>query len=255
MDPGFRTPLLDFFKRGDVARDIRLVAAQGALAPRAHEQLALLVLLVADPDPEIAAAAEATLRIIPRESLSAFLARSDVSTEIREFFTLRGIEPAAEALHEADAPIVNTSSEPEIPDEKDDEQSAMERLSKMNVPQRLARATKGTREERAILIRDTNRMIAVAVLSSPKLSEPEVESIAKMANVSEEILRIIANTRNWMKNYGIVAALTKNPKTPLPVSMNLLQRLNDKDLRMLSINRNIPEVLRTTARKKIVIEK
>jgi hypothetical protein len=142
-----------------------------------------------------------------------------------------------------------------IPDEKDDEQSAMERLSKMNVPQRLARATKDTREERAILIRDTNRMIAVAVLSSPKLSEPEVESIAKMANVSEEILRIIANTRNWMKNYGIVAALTKNPKTPLPVSMNLLQRLNDKDLRMLSINRNIPEVLRTTARKKIVIEK
>jgi hypothetical protein len=74
MDPGFRTPLLDIFKRGDVARDIRLVAAQGALAPRAHEQLALLVLLVADPDPEIAAAAEATLRIIPRESLSAFLA-------------------------------------------------------------------------------------------------------------------------------------------------------------------------------------
>jgi hypothetical protein len=255
MDTGFRTPLLDFFKRGDVARDIRLIAAQGALAPRAHEQLALLVLLVGDPDPEIAAAAEGTLRIIPRESLSAFLARTDVSTEIREFFIERGVEPAAEPLQAVDAPIVSTSAEPEIPDANDDQQSAMERLSKMNVPQRLARATKGTREERAILVRDTNRMIAVAVLSSPKLSEPEVESIAKMANVSDEILRIIANTRNWMKNYGIVAALTKNPKTPLAVSMKLLPRLNDKDLRTLSTNRNIPEVLRTTARKKIVIDK
>jgi len=253
MDAGFRTPLLDLFRRGDVPRDVRLVAAQGALAPRAHEQLGLLVLLVADPDPEVAAAAEGTLGIIPPASLSAFLARTDTPAEIRDFFAKRGLEPGAAPALEADGPIVDTSTEPEIPDELDTEESALQRLSKMNVPQRLARATKGTREERAILIRDTNRMIAAAVLSSPKLSESEVESIAKMANVSEEILRSIASTRGWMKNYAIAAALTKNPKTPLAVSMNLLSRLNDKDLRMLSANRNVPEVLRTTARKKVVI--
>jgi hypothetical protein len=255
MEAGFRTPLIDLFKRGDVARDVRLVAAQGALTPRAHEQLALLVMLVADSDPEVAAAADATLRIIPPASLAAFIARSDVSQEIREFFARRGIEPSAQPLEDVDAPIVDTAQGPEIADDEDTEQSALQRLSSLTVPQKMSRATKGTREERAILIRDPNKIVAVAVMSSPKISDAEVEAIAKMSSVSDEILRIIAHTRNWMKNYAVVAALVNNPKTPLALSMNLMHRLNDKDLRMLSTNRNIPEVLRTTARKKIVIDK
>jgi hypothetical protein len=255
MDAGYRTPLLDFFRRGEVARDVRLLAAQGALAPRAHEQLALLILLVDDPDPEIAAAAAQTLTLIPRESLEAFLARSDVPAEMRAFFAARGVEPGAVPAEDASAPMVDTAEGPEIADQEDDEQSAVQRLASMNVPQRLARATKGTREERAILIRDSNKMVAVAVLSSPKLSESEVEGISRMANVSEEILRTIAHTRAWVKSYAIVSALTKNAKTPVAVSMNLISRLNDKDLRMLSTKRNVPDVLRLTARKKIVVDK
>jgi Asp-tRNA(Asn)/Glu-tRNA(Gln) amidotransferase B subunit len=114
---------------------------------------------------------------------------------------------------------------------------------------------KGSREERAILIRDPNKIVGVAVLSSPKLTEMEVESIAKMTSISDELLRIIANTRAWAKNYGVVVALTRNPKTPVAVSMNMLARLNDRDLKMLSTDRNVPEILRITARKKVVIEK
>lgn len=254
MDAGFKTPLLDSFKRGDVDRDTRLLAARGALAPRAHEQLALLVLLVGDADAEVAATAEATLQKIPQESLAGFLARSDAPVEIRAFFEGRGIAAASVAAT-GDAPIVDADTTPEIADEDDDERSALQRLQAMNVPQRLARAMKGTREERAILIRDPNKMIAAAVLSSPKLTESEVEGIAKMASVSEDVLRIIAHTRGWMKNYAVAAALARNPKTPLAVSMNLLSRLNDKDLRTLSTNRNVPDVLRTTARKKLVMDK
>ena len=85
------TPLLDFFKRGEVARDVRLQAAQGTLAPRAHEQLAILVLLLDDPDAEIRQAADATINRIPVEALKAFLARSDVPTGVREFFAGRGV--------------------------------------------------------------------------------------------------------------------------------------------------------------------
>ena len=96
-DPGLRTPLLDFFRRGDVARDIRLQAAQGGMAPRAHEQIALLMLLVDDQDPDISSAANATIEMIPQPALEAFLARSDASTEMREFFAARGIAPAAVA--------------------------------------------------------------------------------------------------------------------------------------------------------------
>jgi len=95
-------------------------------------------------------------------------------------------------------------------------------------------------------------MISASVLSSPKVSEPEIASYARMANVSEDVLRIIGTNRAWLKNYGVVVGLTKNPKTPLVMSMNLMNRLNDRDLQMLSIDRNVPEPLRVAARKKVV---
>ncbi len=265
MDAGFRTPLLDFFRRGEVARDIRLLAAQGTLAPRAHEQLGLLMLLVSDQDPEIGRAAEATLALIPSGSLEVFLSRSDVPTEMRSFFAARGIHPAAATasgpLPEIEAPLIDMGPPPEpepddpLPAEGKERPATIQKIATLTIAQRMSLAMKGTREERAILIRDPNKIVAVAVLSSPKVTDTEIESIARMASISDEILRIIATTRAWVKNYQVVVALTKNPKTPLGVSMNLLQRLNDRDMRMLSIDRNVPDVLRITARKKIVIEK
>ncbi len=261
METGVRTPLLDFFRRGEVARDVRLLAAQGALAPRAHEQLALLALLVSDGDPEIARTAEATIAAIPRAPLASFLARSDVPTELRGFFAARGVQPASSpAAAASDGPLIEVLdvAQPDTGsgnEASEDEQSTLQRIAAMNVAQRLTRAIKGTREERAILIRDPNKIVAVAVLSSPKVSETEIESFARMANVSEEILRIIANTRAWLKNYSIVSALTKNPKTPVALSMNLLARLNDRDLRQLTTDRNVPDVLRLTARKRLASDR
>jgi len=252
METGFRTPLLDFFRRGEVAHDVKMLAAQGALAPRAHEQLGLLVLLQSDADPEIANTAEATLQAIPRDSLAAFLARSDAPAELRTFFAARGVEPAATPAEDADAPIIDTAPVPEV---EDDEASALQKLAAMNVPQKLSRATKGSREERAILIRDPNKMISLAVLSSPKVTSTEIEGYARAGNLSEEVLRVIASTRAWMKNYNVVYALTRNPKTPVAISMNLLPRLSEKDLRVLSTDRNVPDVLRVTARKKVAIDK
>ncbi len=123
----------------------------------------------------------------------------------------------------------------------------------MTVPEKVKCAMKGTREMRAVLIRDPNRMVASAVLSCPKVTEQEVETFARMANVSDDILRTIGATRGWMKNYNIMLGLTKNPKTPLAMSLTLLHRLNDRDLRAVSIDRNVPEPLRIAARKKVVI--
>jgi len=255
--------LVDFFRRGDVARDIRLLAAQGALAPRASEQLALLVLLVNDPDPEIARAAETTIGVIPRASLATFIGRSDVSAEVRNFFAARGIEPAAPAPGSsraddaaADAqPLVDAAVEVPAAAATEDEATTLKRIAGLNIAQRIALAMKGSREERTILIRDPNKIVAVAVLSSPKMTDTEIEGIARMGSVSDEILRLIANTRAWVKNYPVVLALAKNAKTPLAVSMNLLSRLNERDLRMLSSDRNVPDVLRITARKKVVLDK
>jgi hypothetical protein len=250
------TPLLDFFKRGEVARDVRLLAAQGALAPRAHEQLAILVLLLEDTDPEIRRIADSTLSQIPVAALQKFLGRSDVSISLREFFADRGVFPdeipTIETVEDQDQPLVEAETEPSAPETDEAKQTAVQRLAAMSFTERLKAAMKGTREIRAILIRDTNKMIAAAVLSSPMLTEPEVESFARMANVSEDVLRTIGSNRAWLKNYSVVLALAKNPKTPVALSMNLMQRLGDRDLNMLSVDRNVPESLRAAARRKVV---
>jgi hypothetical protein len=73
-----------------------------------------------------------------------------------------------------------------------------------------------------------------------------------MSNVSEDVLRTIGANRGWMKHYGVVVGLVRNPKTPVGTSLNLLSRLNDRDIVMLSVDRNVPQPLRSAARHKVV---
>jgi hypothetical protein len=268
MDSGVRTPLVDFFRRGEVAREVRLLAARGAMAPRALEQLALLLLLQDDADDEVAAAARATLESLPPDVVAAFLARSEVTGEMRDWFRARGIEPANAAI-ESDDPLVEAIDDDEeevtiLFDGEGDGDGAAEPaadgkrpqpLSSMSVMQKMKIATRGTREARAALIRDPNRLVSTAVLSSPKLTENEIEGFARMANVSEDVLRQIGSNRAWVKSYAVAANLVKNPKTPLAMSMHLLQRLNDRDVKMLTIDRNVPEPLRIAARKRAATSK
>jgi hypothetical protein len=248
MDPGYRSPLVDMFRRGEVSRDVKLLAAQGALAPRAHEQVALLVLLSDDADDAVAAQTARTIDSLPADSLRAFLARSDVPNEIRGYFAARGVEPAAVAAADAAEPLVDTLED--LPDSPETDDKGEPRLvSGLPILDRIKLAMKGSREQRAQLIRDSNRMVAAAVLSSPKLSDAEVETFAKMANVSEEVLRVIGSNRNWLRNYGVMLGLTRNPKTPPAISMQLVHRLNERDVKMLATDRNVPEALRLAARK------
>jgi hypothetical protein len=90
------------------------------------------------------------------------------------------------------------------------------------------------------------------VLISPKLTENEVEGIARMANVSEEVLRVIGTNRAWVKSYSIAAGLARNPKTPVAISLHLLQRLTDRDAKLMATDRNIPEPVRLAARRRVV---
>ena len=91
--------------------------------------------------------------------------------------------------------------------------------------------------------------MSAAVLSSPKINEAEIEAFTKMGNVSEDVMRIIGTNRAWTKNYGVILGLCKHPKTPPALSMHLVHRLHEKDLKMLSIDRNAKEGLRLLARK------
>jgi hypothetical protein len=254
MDPGYRSPLIDMFRR-EGSRETRLLAAQGELGAAAHDQLALLMMLIDDADPDVAMTALSTVQRLPQEPLRAFLARADVPGEIVEFFAGMGITPAEVAAADASVPLTGDDD-----DEDEDEQQQIQEggkaepkiLAGLPIKKKIKLASKGTREQRAQLIRDPNKLVAGAVLSSPKLTDAEVESFAKMANVAEEVLRVIATNRTWLKNYGVALGLVKNPKTPPAISMQLLQRVNERDMKMLAVDRNVPEALRLAARKYIV---
>jgi hypothetical protein len=262
MDIAFRTPLIELFARGEVPAEARLMAARGALAPRAHEQLVLLVLLTEDADEQVAAQARATLDRIPRDPLARFLARHDVGDDLRAFFVRAGVQPAQEGADSADEPLfVDEEAGPSMAvDEPEavpaDEAAAAaqrdataQRLSKLPVAERMKRALLGTREERFILIHDTNRLIATCVLSSPKLTPADVEGMAKMQNVAEDVLRIIGNSRQWVKRYPVAAALALNPKTPVTISLGLVPRLLERDIKAIVRDRNMPEPVRAAARR------
>jgi hypothetical protein len=128
-------------------------------------------------------------------------------------------------------------------------QTLLQQISHMTVAQRVQFAMKGSSEARRTLIRDSNKVVQRSVLQSPRLTDQEVESFASMANLTDEILRMIAGNRNFRKNYTVVRNLINNPKTPLDVTLHMLPVLNPVDLKKLSMNKNVPETLRTSAVK------
>jgi hypothetical protein len=121
------------------------------------------------------------------------------------------------------------------------------RVMLMKVKDRMKLGMKGDREARSILIRDTNRMVAQAVINNPRITDQEVENIASMRTVSDEILRLISVNRHWARQYPIIHNLARNPRTPLPTAMSIIQRLYTKDLKNLGQNRNVPDAIRRQA--------
>ncbi|HEV7891175.1 MAG TPA: hypothetical protein VGP08_11065 [Pyrinomonadaceae bacterium] len=121
------------------------------------------------------------------------------------------------------------------------------RIMLMKVKDRMKLGMKGDREARSILIRDSNRLVAQAVINNPRITDKEVEGIAAMRTVSDEVLRLIGMNRAWARQYPIIHNLARNPRTPLPTAMSILLRLQTKDLKNLSQNRNVPEGVRRQA--------
>ena len=130
-----------------------------------------------------------------------------------------------------------------------DEINIAARIASMPPKEKIKYALFGTRELRAILIRDTNREVARTVLRSPKLRENEVEGISAMRSVSEDILREIGNSREWLKNTLIVNNLVKNPKTPPTIAQRLMPRLRTRELMLMSRDRSIPDATRNNAQR------
>lgn len=125
--------------------------------------------------------------------------------------------------------------------------SLIRRVMFMTTRDRVKLAMKGDREARGILIRDANKVVSSAVVNNPRITEHEVENIAAMRTVADEVLRLIAMNRSWARSYPIIHNLARNPRTPIPTVVNILPRIRTKDLLILSQNRNVSEAVRRQA--------
>jgi hypothetical protein len=346
-------PLVAQFQKPGVPRDLRLMAAQGALPLKPSDLLELLHILLSDVDPQIRDTSSATLAGFPAEELlpicrdkasppgvlgwivtnrterelreaalqnvsledeaiealaaslpeelaelvvinqTRLLRRTTLLValeanphlnndqkrrlrELRETFRIDGAAPPdhapppppppppAEAVEEQapgedtfqslpDAPLTESDAIVRYLTEEErnetDKISAVQRIYRLNTAEKIITALKGSREERAVLVRDPNRLVATAVLGSPRLTEAEIESFSGMKSLSDEMLRQIGSHREWTKRYGVVANLVRNPKTPVGISLGLVSRLNARDIKSLTVDRNVPEVIRKHAQK------
>jgi hypothetical protein len=127
--------------------------------------------------------------------------------------------------------------------------SALQKIAKLDTKGRILLAMKGTKEERSLLVRDGTKIVALAVLESPKLTDSEVERFSSQKNVLEAVLREISMKRRFVKQYPIVRNLTFNPRTPIDVSLGLIKNLLIQDLRHLSGNKEVSDAVRKLATK------
>ena len=336
-------PLVDQFRKGGVPKELRLMAAQGALPLKPEDLVELLTDLTADHDSGVQDAARQSLSAFPVAELIPIVRSRDTPAsvltwtvtfrveqevretalqntslpdetiealsrdlpeglaelvvinqtrllrrtslleaieanpnlnkdqqrrlrELRETFRI-GEQPAPpapppppppefppqleaefeeEAISEDEALVRYLSDEERAQAEK---VSAVQKLFRLNTAEKVITALKGTREERAILIRDPNRIVATAVLGSPKVTDGEIESFASMKSISDGILRQIGTHRDWTKHYGVVSNLVRNPRTPIAISIGMVSRLNPRDIKSLAVDRNVPEAIRKQAQR------
>jgi hypothetical protein len=339
-------PLVDQFRKGGVPKDLRLMAAQGALPLKPEDLLELWTDLVRDQEPSIQEAATRSITTFPpaeflpvlksretppsvlawaathrkeRELREAALQNTSLSDEaieslaaslpselaelvvinqqrllrrtslleavetnpslnndqrrrlreLRETFKIGVVEapppppPEPEPPKEPEPELAEVTLEgPEMSEEEamvrylseeerqqTEKVSVVQKLFRLNTAEKMITALKGTREERAILVRDPNRLVAAAVIGSPRLTDPEIEAFSAMKNISDQILRKIGTHKEWIKRYAIVSNLVRNPRTPIGISMGLVSRLTPRDLKHVATDRNVPEAIRKTAQK------
>lgn len=145
---------------------------------------------------------------------------------------------------------VSSAATPAAPEaEAEKELTVFQQVQRMNVAQKVKFAFRTDKEGRALLLKDSSKLVVMAVLNSPKITEQEIEGVAKSRAVSEDVLRAVARKKEWMANYAVKLGLAGNPKTPVGIAMSQLPLLKTKDLGFLGKDRGVPEAIRNAAQR------
>ncbi len=129
--------------------------------------------------------------------------------------------------------------------------SLYQKIQTMTVSEKLDLARKASKEARTILMRDSNKLVQLAVVNSPKITESEIIAIAANRQVTEDVLREIGMNREWLRNYQVRLALVNNPKTPLTIAMAQVTYLNQRDLGLLAKSKGVPRPLVIAAESRL----
>jgi hypothetical protein len=122
-------------------------------------------------------------------------------------------------------------------------------IQNMTVFQKIRLGRMGNKEARGLLVRDRNKIVAIASITSPRITDNEVVSISQSRNVCEDVLRMISMSREWTRNYQVKLGLATNPKCPLPAAVKFVNYLQDKDLRQIMRSKDVPSAVATHARR------
>ena len=158
---------------------------------------------------------------------------------------------AAEGEVPPDAEAAQRQAEKEVRLEEQKKLTLTQRIARMNVSQKIKLATKGNKEVRSILIRDANKLVAVATIRSPRITDQEVMSQAINKGAHDDVLRIIYSHREWVRKYPVRLALVKNPKVPAQFTMRFLNLLSEADVKGISKDKNVPGAIQLMAKKMI----
>ena len=153
---------------------------------------------------------------------------------------------------------LETGGDDELIDQADDESSVGQAresiqfmVGQMSVSEKIRAATLGTTAHRALLIRDANKLVALAAIKAPQVNAGEVEAFTRNRALPEEVVRFITTNRDWTKSYRVKLNLVQNPKTPLPAAMSYLTHLRQNDLREVSRSKNVPQAVAQAARHQL----
>lgn len=162
----------------------------------------------------------------------------------------------AEAALEQMGAHVAAEDKPVVPgsaDEKAEEQKRLtisQQIMKLGVAKKIEWANKkGNKEVRTLLLRDPNKLVQLAVIQSPRITDGEIAKVAQARTSPNEVLQYIYNNRQLMKNYQIKMNIISNPKVPVGVSMRFLSTLRMAEVKSIAKNKNVPQGLATAAKK------
>ncbi|MEY2667774.1 MAG: hypothetical protein RJA59_412, partial [Pseudomonadota bacterium] len=140
------------------------------------------------------------------------------------------------------------SMPPPTPEQEEKRLTMTQRVLKMSVSQKIKLATLGNREARMLLLRDSNRLVSLAAVQSPRITDGEILSLANSKTAGADVLRYIYERRDFLKVYALRAALVRNPKVPLPTALKFLPTLQEKDIKDLARDRNVPATVQAQAK-------